>query len=1135
MSDHVHALIAQNNQAIDTITATNIKPSQAIRRGAVSRVGNGRINVTGAYTGNDDAVIDVEIVAGATNRVTKPGYVGVGTGEMDSVALLPAATPQLWNVTLVDLGIDTESASTEIEGAQIQAKLTGSAGNSISIDVDQSGIVFTETEFSLIEDVSAGTATTSGSQYDWQTVIGVGDAVPIGAQRFAFQGDSTIYLQWKVYIDGAFEYRYAPALKRDYAAGTKILFVSGSRNVTVTNGVTPEIYNNIVTLSDLLIAIRDTPSALVEVVGVIPTDRTTNVSTLDLRTRTDARIENTSGSGANAKGFIDTTVGANANTEIIQADCYAATSRDGASLGREKWRLTGSVSGDLGVMRSGDTFTEFEGRFGLKIPRVLPTGYELGETRGGIGLKFQPTGRTENEVEPSVGARPLLLGSEARDKQITFRYEKRPGDDLDWTKQIASGYISQECLGVEVDNVNINPDYLSRMQTVMTARETFMRNATRFGSQVGGSETTTLYYINFDIEVGAGGVSGGSVNSRIRTGFLSQAAADALVPNIDGEIVNLTHNLYVGYLSPMNIDGNDYQVEIRQPGTLMLTNAGGSNIADQIPYVEGLPVFTAFPLATATTGVISNVSVTPLVVNSTSGSSVTGANSTGYVADSIDIDFYSKAVRIMVSCLGDVFEDAAALGEWDTLWAEVSAELITNLDPANNQLTEGEPHDDYLIRWEAATDNIRLSAGILPKFSANAGGSDSCWRDDPSATHWWVDEEGKYLPAFTNQTYVSAVIGQNDIPETTKEFAMAILVDGNLKVGDEVRITIGDAGWESTYQVGDQLFLTTVAASPLQLAGGVDGTDTLTWSVQGDAKTADYLQTDTPAVYDNGEIQFKIENGGTPFVLGDRFTFSVENAAFRWRKDSDPFSADLPIQTTAISDGLSVEFTEGVTPSFVLDDTASFNILQTHSTNNAIVSTESRFRWETGTTITIACAGLVDTIAIALHDLTQDIQVSDGTNNYTMTPKPGAFVIDITEVTSPAITLTISEGGSIGWLFAGVPTRLFGHSDNNRMLKRWASLEGQGLNPTSSLRGSGQGWNMRFNLQMLYSDIVLLAAAIDSHKQQGNIPAIIIPHCDRDFADTVLLPSQVDVDSYSDWSSIGDIVSAEFQLLPYYE
>lgn len=66
-----------------TLAATNIVASQAFELTARDAEGGGIVSLTGAYTGSDDAVFDIEVTSTTINgapQISAPVFAGVGLG-----------------------------------------------------------------------------------------------------------------------------------------------------------------------------------------------------------------------------------------------------------------------------------------------------------------------------------------------------------------------------------------------------------------------------------------------------------------------------------------------------------------------------------------------------------------------------------------------------------------------------------------------------------------------------------------------------------------------------------------------------------------------------------------------------------------------------------------------------------------------------------------------------------------------------------------------------------------------------------------------------------------------------------------------------------------------------------------------
>jgi hypothetical protein len=254
-------------------------------------------------------------------------------------------------------------------------------------------------------------------------------------------------------------------------------------------------------------------------------------------------------------------------------------------------------------------------------------------------------------------------------------------------------------------------------------------------------------------------------------------------------------------------------------------------------------------------------------------------------------------------------------------------------------------------RYKARLNWVYISAGISPlgKSSASVQESgDGCWQDYGDAYYWDVvgSDGGAYGAAFNNRPYYSARrASAKDKYFSTHEFAFQINVKcpQDLREGDQITLAIGDAASGATYQVGDVLTLPIIAAQPLYLAGGQNGSAIQKWYVSGSVSGAMAQYTynpASPAAYSSGGLTFLLQPGGIPFAKGDRFTFSIEGGHYRWRKTvngspgSWSGSLAIPGTATALDSGLSIAFTPGAYPSFVAGDAFQFRVLQPWAVSN---------------------------------------------------------------------------------------------------------------------------------------------------------------------------------------------------------
>ncbi|CAK0763536.1 hypothetical protein CCP4SC76_3940003 [Gammaproteobacteria bacterium] len=501
-----HALLLtqdRNRLASATFVASSVRPSRAVSRLSVDRRGNGVLGLTGAYTGDVDTVYDLEVVAGSTPRATKPNYVGIGSGML-SVDVAIGAINQDIDLECTLAGITEVTAWTVVEGVKILAKSKGEAGNRLTIEIDDSGLVFEITTFSSLVALKTGETSVAGqSGLDWDTVSGTPDRVPVNAKRVCINGDhASIYRQWKSYEDGKWTYHFLPAFTRDYPEGAKVEFVTGSCSVTLTDGVNTETYPGIISGYDMLAAIRD-HSTLATIEGVVSDDPTPDnlLAAIDLRTRTTALLLWNKGSGSKyATGFDPFEVLPHAKTEIITAECIAATAQENAGVGREKWSVKGSVSGDLGILSSGESITRAD-EFSLTIPSKYPPGW--GTPRGRLSSKINLASRGQSDTPVAICVDRLRTGPNAKDGSYTFTYKKRPTGECNCNDQEYKKLPSLECLGlVDPNNMGGGSDMIPAVQTRLVALTEWLRGFSMTNTRVEGEMPDSPAYVRYAGDLG---------------------------------------------------------------------------------------------------------------------------------------------------------------------------------------------------------------------------------------------------------------------------------------------------------------------------------------------------------------------------------------------------------------------------------------------------------------------------------------------------------------------------------------------------------------------------------------------------------------------------------------------------------
>jgi len=924
----VQRFFANNNNALrDAIlTASGVKPAAAIFRSSINRTGNGTVKLTGSYSGAEDASFDIEITSdtSATPRVSSPVFSGVGNGQLQSLTVDPGTSAEVFTISLADLGSDTTAAQAGLGSVSLQAKMSGSSGNSINITVDESGLVYTDTDYAALDNWSTGQTYRLGDQWDFGAKpLQADGALDPSSPRIVFGDDPQVYRQYKKREEGQWRYYVTPALVRDVPEGARIKAVTGNRSVTITDGVTPETYNTIVTTYDLLAAIRSS-SALVDVVGVISNDRQPGgqaVIDLPLKTVSYALPVVTSGSKY-ATGLSNLVVDTGAPTEAVLITCA-----DNATIGSERWNVEGTVSGKLLQAISGVDYESSIVNFRIptKSPEVKPS--------ANVSWDTAYETREDAEVSPPICVSNFTLGANASGKSITFTYKQRPNDDdCACSKAAVSGRISAACLGIDEEAVmaTLDPEYKSRLQTLYDWRSTFMQENTFIGNDSVGGTTLDRQLIESVTTVFAEALYlfFGDATAR--------AAWDAAFSAMQNELADFTgsetqwvegwqaSNAYSqGWIIPSEANDNGH-VYILVDG-----DGGNSGATEPVWPVNGTTVvdgaltwrdaglrsdsgLTEFDTGTkyndwSASEVLSSLSTTYRKPSSANDNghyyrSFTGTCSAteptwptdgGSVVDG-SVTWVDMGLRGGFYNIGTVVQPTEAnanghayialnsgtSGGVEPAWPVDGSTIkqafseVTWLDLGywrQMGVTQEAVQDlnpsvtdvgEFITRYSAKMDALGIGLGIVPgKADGSSVGGAACWSDPGDGFAWMAPG---YLPAFTNRAWHSAKRNLDGDIESTREFALAIkcACPEHLKEGDSITITIdGVTGGGKAYQVGDSFRVPVINASALFLAGGVDGDDTHTWSVTGNVSgnMADY------AVVDAAELPYSA--GGIGFTI----------------------------------------------------------------------------------------------------------------------------------------------------------------------------------------------------------------------------------------------------------------------------
>ncbi|MDR2091932.1 MAG: hypothetical protein LBP58_01205, partial [Azoarcus sp.] len=447
------------------ITASMQRGATDIRLVSQSRTGGGRMTIAGSFSGVDDTFIDIGIVSGAGGDLvaSMPVVRGVGSGELSIESVDINADPDTITLALADKGSSPIAAEMEFFGVTLAARASGAGGNALAITVERN-LVLTPSQYSTLESISAGTAELAGDAWNWGQPQGNGTSIPTTAFRIQFAGFPTVHRAWKTWVDNQFVYRIDPAPIYDIPENTRVLIVSGSYDLVLSDGKATETYPGVVTVFDFLSAI-DTRSTLAEVRGVIALDTAPGgMSVTDIPLRTDAHALPPRGGNA----VVDEVApGAPTENIIIKPIGQVAAGQ---------WTVSGEVSGQMPIATSGVPYTHGPVHFTLPV--------EAGtESNAGINAVYKPIKRTDKDAGlPAICFKPLLLGAAAVDKTVTFTWSRLLRTDCNCAHKPALR-ISMACLGLpgDGDGEMLDPAFQARLETLYEWRRAFVAANTTTG------------------------------------------------------------------------------------------------------------------------------------------------------------------------------------------------------------------------------------------------------------------------------------------------------------------------------------------------------------------------------------------------------------------------------------------------------------------------------------------------------------------------------------------------------------------------------------------------------------------------------------------------------------------------------
>ncbi|NOZ68030.1 MAG: hypothetical protein GXP46_01975 [Deferribacteres bacterium] len=442
MSGQQAYIYQEYNKVVDAAITSNVSPSsRAPLVYPLRKQGNGNIRLYGNYSGDKDARYEVKILDSILQDpvVSAPVFRGAGTGKISDIAVSNLEAQKI-RILCLSTGTESRKAEIELEGYRFRAKEAGASGNAIYLLIDDSSLVFTASDYSVIKPLKVGDTALEGQEWDFDTKVLQGEFVPEDAHRLAFGQDRLhIYTQYKKFEEGVWKYYFILPIQYEVKAGERVYFVSGGRTITVTDGATTEEYTDIVTIADFWQKVKASSGLIEPVDSSIDTSRSiTSPAVREFSTKTEAyfmppyRDEKSS---EYAGDLQDIEVSNDkAKTELIRITCIS-----NAYVGDEVWEVKGSSSGDLGQVRTGEY--AYLGPVGFRIPQKLPKNW--GEVNENWSYKIDYAPRDAG-VDPPAICFSLRMGINSVPQTLELTYKKKPPEC--YCPPVG---FSDKCLGFE--------------------------------------------------------------------------------------------------------------------------------------------------------------------------------------------------------------------------------------------------------------------------------------------------------------------------------------------------------------------------------------------------------------------------------------------------------------------------------------------------------------------------------------------------------------------------------------------------------------------------------------------------------------------------------------------------------------
>ncbi len=986
------------------LALTNQNASSVYRERPLARKGTGKLSLSGAYTGAADALLEVEIVSATPSGTpvpSAPKFTGVGSGSLIEAAFESGAPAETITVTLIDKGTQTTRAFAPLEGVLIRAKAFGTSGNAITISIDRSAITYTATQRSLTSELPARATAQLGERWNFGAVnLTPEGEIPAAAPRIAFARAGAVYRHYREFIGREYAYSITPANERAIPQGARVFTVTGSYTVVITDGTTTRTYSSIVTLYDLLSAIRADGSSLVDVVGAVVADRRPGgMGAIDLQTYTAPYIVSIDREGSKyiERCEPEITLASTTPQEILTLECVNADELHG-----EVFRCSATVSGQFDDVVTEEPATR--GPYTITIPRAIVPAINPQE---GVVASLEAAGT----VKPILCVDRPQKGPRARQREYKFK----------WTTAKDSSGDPAECECTPIFGgpfgTPLGGDQMASAQPMAIALAAQLEPLYEWGETFHQSQTIIQTSGTDTGPVPTDEESNGDTIFKHRLTRIVSATIKA--DKLDIKACTLLVQRFARTLEAVyTINGGSFSPA---PAAAALTLWNTQRELMQTA-MEDLDSLEGGWLWRANSAIVSSTGGTPTLLPTFNKQLL--IDEVGLFIDRFNHSLNLVCLTGGVRPLFEEADDGSGVGVSPQSGPRfVSQNGLTDLFLNQRYVSARLQPDDFgAIR---PVDTQEFSIGI-------SVGCPELLQDGDTLT---ISIDGGMTAYQVGDTIKVSTI-----------YAAPIGLGGGQVGSDEITWSVAGSttGPLANYAVRRVTYATDRGAvanqtAMLALSSAVVGdycqrTDlggaVFALIVAGPSTLANWRQM----TYTSAVVRFRITPAGRDFALGDVFTFAGEGGTFRHRLNGGSWSSALNIADQSIGSGLTVVTTPQQAPSWAAADVYAFDLIAESGADNLRSLSSSRARWTGASTLTITpsspprvialgAISYADGTALAITGSNDNFSTSTAVGSAIVARGHAALVLD-TATTFAKLRVALPSTGAAAWAYVGAGVQM---------------------------------------------------------------------------------------------------------------